>query len=187
MVTPAVAAVPGIMQLESRRETFHRLIEQYEPPLRRLARAYLRKAHDQEDLFQEIALALWQAIPNFRGISSERTWLYRIAHNVAISSSARLRRAVQQENPIRESFDPPSASFGAEHELLDEEKRRLLVDSIRGLPATDRQIILLHLENLSYAEIKEITGLSETAVAARLTRIREKLKSTIRSREGGSP
>jgi DNA-directed RNA polymerase specialized sigma24 family protein len=41
----------------------------------------------RDDLVQEIALAIWKAIPRFRGDSSERTWVYRIAHNVAITSA----------------------------------------------------------------------------------------------------
>jgi DNA-directed RNA polymerase specialized sigma24 family protein len=54
-----------------RSRTFLRLIEQYQPALRRLAGAYMDRENDG-GLFQEIALALWQAIPRFRGESSER-------------------------------------------------------------------------------------------------------------------
>ncbi len=186
MVSEATAESIDVMQSESQRETFLRLMEQYEPPLRRLAAAYLQKPADREDLVQEVALALWQAIPNFRGDASERTWLYRIAHNVAISSSAKLRRTESWEGQVPELFDPPSSRSDAEAETLADERHRLLVEGIRGLPEVDRQIILLHLESLSYSEIKEVTGLSETAVAARLTRIRAKLKEKIRDKEVGT-
>ncbi len=168
-----------------RRETFLRLIGQYEPALRRLAGAYMERPTDREDLFQDIAVALWQSIARFRGESSERTWLYRIAHNVAISSSAKIRRVGRKEESMPIPFDRFSSSPGAEHALLKEERRLLLLDSIRDLPMIDRQIILLHLEGLSYAEIEEVTGLSVSAIATRLTRIREKLKESIRSKEVG--
>lgn len=85
-----------------------------------------------------------------------------------------------------ELFDPPSSRSGAEAEVLADERHRLLIECIRGLQQVDRQIILLHLESLSYSEIKEVTGLSETAIAARLTRIRGKLREEIRSKEVGS-
>src|SRR5271165_3301298 len=191
MVSEATAESTEVMRPESQRETFLRLMEQYEPPLRRLAGAYLQQPADREDLVQEVAIAIWQAIPKFRSESSERTWLYRIAHNVAISSSAKLRRTGSRESQLPELFDPPSVRSDAEAELLAGERHRLLIESIRGLAEVDRQIIVLHLEGLSYAEIKEVMGLSETAIAARLTRIREKLKEQIRSaqaaRHGAKP
>src|SRR5947207_202946 len=68
-----------------RRRTFEVLLRTYLPALRRLARAYAREAAEQEDLLQEIAMGLWTALPHFRGDASERTWLYRVAHNTAIS------------------------------------------------------------------------------------------------------
>jgi len=187
MIAHAVGETVVAVQKSDRHETFVRLIERFESPLRRLAAAYLVQQGYREDLFQEIALAVWQAIPNFRMESSERTWLYRIAHNVAISFSATTHRQGRREEALPEELDHPSPAVGAEQGLLQEEKRRALVDSIRHLAATDRQIILLHLEGLSYAEIEEVSGLSETAIATRLTRIRAKLKEEILRREAGKP
>jgi RNA polymerase sigma factor (sigma-70 family) len=165
---------------ESRqRAMFLRLMAEYEPALRRLAAAYAEAATDRDDLFQEIAVAIWQAAPRFRRESSERTWLYRIAHNVSISAAAKLRRIERKEEAIPEWFDHASTASDAEQALLRAEKRRLLIDCIRDLPAVDRQIILLHLEGLSYAEIEEVSGFSETAVATRLSRVREKIRQEI--------
>ena len=186
MVSVAAAESIEAMRLENQRETFMRLMELYELPLRRLAAAYLQKPADREDLVQEIALAMWRAIPNFRGDASERTWLYRIAHNVAISWSAKLRRTLNREGQAAEPFDSPSPDSNTEADAVTDERRRLMIASIRGLQPADRQIILLHLESLSYSEIKEVTGLSETAIAARLTRIRGKLKEQIKRKEAGA-
>jgi RNA polymerase sigma factor (sigma-70 family) len=61
--------------------------------LQRLAGAYVDAREDREDLVQEIAAALWRALPNYRAESSERTWLYRIAHNVAITATVKQRQA----------------------------------------------------------------------------------------------
>lgn len=187
MIAEAVAETSLVSQESDRNDVFLRLMQQFEPALRRLAATYFDREADRADLFQEIALALWQAIPRFRRESSERTWLYRIAHNVAISSSARTHRRARREEFLSEEFEHPSAAAGAEEGLLLGEKRRALVGSIRLLAATDRQIILLHLEGLSYAEIEEVSGLSETAIATRLSRIRAKLKEEIRKREVGKP
>jgi len=67
-------------------------------------------------------------------------------------------------------------SYDGEQAAIFRERARMLSESIRGLPVTDRQIIQLHLEGLSYAEIQEVTGLSEANVGARLTRIRQRLR-----------
>ena len=61
------------------------LLQRHLPSLRRLAWSYARDVGEVDDLLQEIAMALWTALPRFRGESSERTWVYRIAHNTAIS------------------------------------------------------------------------------------------------------
>ena len=185
MVAEAVAESVVVTRESDRHDVFVRLIGQFEPALRRLAAAYFDRAGNCEDLFQEIALALWLAIPKFRRESSERTWLYRIAHNVAISLAAKTRRRGTREESLPEELEHPSPAADAEEELLREEKRRALVDSIRRLAPTDRQLILLHFEGLSYAEIEEVSGLSETAIATRLSRIRAKLKEEIRTREVG--
>jgi RNA polymerase sigma-70 factor (ECF subfamily) len=167
----------------TRHETFLHLIGQYEAALRRLAAGYVARDADREDLFQEIAVGLWRAIPSYRGEASERTWLYRVAHNIAISSSARLYRRQKREEAMPEAFDHISARLDSEQELLRNEKRRALVEAIRSLPALDRQIVLLHLEDLTYAEIEQISGLSQSAVATRLSRVRERLKEEMQARE----
>lgn len=187
MVGEAVLEAREETQEASYGDAFLRLIGQYEPALRRLSGAYAEQQSDREDLFQEIAVAVWRALPQFRGEASERTWLYRIAHNVAISSTARLRRRSRTEEGMPELFDPPSPARNAEQEVLKAERLRMLQRAIRDLEVTDRQIILLHLEGLSYNEIESVTGHSASAIATRLTRIREKLKERIHGKEADKP
>jgi RNA polymerase sigma-70 factor (ECF subfamily) len=173
------------VQEAARSDVFVRLLEQYEPALRRLVGAYAEQEADREDLFQEIAVGLWQAIPKFRGDASERTWLYRIAHNIAISSSARLRRRSGKEEAMPEEKDYPS-SIDGEQEILRSEKRALLLQAIRSLAAIDRQIVLLHLEGLNYAQIEEISGISQSAIGSRLSRLRDSLRERIQTAGRGS-
>jgi RNA polymerase sigma factor (sigma-70 family) len=69
-----------------RRTADEDLLLRYLPALRRLGWSYARETAEQEDLLQEIALALWTALPQFRGDASKGTWLYRIANNTATSA-----------------------------------------------------------------------------------------------------
>ena len=166
-----------------RRAMFLRLIVEYQPALQRLAGVYASAPQDREDIVQEIAVALWQAIPAFRGEASERTWLYRIAHNTAITVTGKLRRKARSESSLEEEFEPPSGTEPEDQRLIREEKRRWLLRAIRELPLLDRQILALHLEDLSHKEIADVTGMSEGATATRLSRIRTRLASEARQLE----
>jgi RNA polymerase sigma-70 factor (ECF subfamily) len=167
-----------------RRTMFLRLMSEYQAALRRLAAAYARDLTDQEDMVQEIAIALWRAIPQFRGEASERTWLYRIAHNTAITAVTKLRRRGRTESALE---DAPESAVAikdrSDDRLIEQQKRELLMRALRELSAADRQVVALHLENLSHREIQEITGISEGAIATRLSRIRDRLSSKIREME----
>lgn len=74
------------------RTAYEDLLRRYLAALRRLAGSYTSTNEEREDLLQDIAMALWTALPRFRGDASERTWLYRVAHNTAISFVAGNRR-----------------------------------------------------------------------------------------------
>ncbi len=87
--------------------------------MRRLAAVYVNDGRDREDLVQEIAVALWQAIPKFRGEASERTWLYRIAHNTAITASAKLWRRGRRKRHWR-----ICRSCGMGERIRDQERMR---------------------------------------------------------------
>ena len=154
---------------------FSRLIEVYGRALRRLCGAYMRDPADSQDLFQEIAMALWTALPRFRGAASERTWLYRVAHNVAITYSSRQRRRQGTEQPL-----DPTMSHLSTH---DDPRRLALLQSIRQLEPFDRHLVLLYLEGFGAREIEEITGLAANNVAVRLTRLRRKLAAAIEPKE----
>ena len=168
---------------DAARATFLRLLDEFEQPLRRLTAGYASEPADREDLFQEIAVAIWGAIPDFRGESSERTWVYRIAHNTALTwkSKSRRRQAREREDetPDRHSGRHPHP----EEQALSRERRLRLTALLRALPPTDRQIVLLYLEELPTREIAEVAGLSENAVATRLSRIRARLAERIQRQE----
>ncbi|MGA7255110.1 MAG: sigma-70 family RNA polymerase sigma factor [Terracidiphilus sp.] len=176
----------GQALLKDRRQAFLRLMEQYEPALRRLTTGYADAQADREDLFQEIAIDLWQALGNYRGEASERTWLYRIAHNVAISASMRIRNRARKETTLPEGEDFRSPAASSEDAVLGREKHDLLARAIRSQPMLDRQLILLHLEGLNYAQIEEVSGMSQSAIGSRLSRLRDRLRERIQAGGGGS-
>jgi RNA polymerase sigma factor (sigma-70 family) len=154
---------------------FREIVALYAGAIRRLCAAYARDPADREDLFQDILLAIWKALPGFRGDSSERTWLYRVAHNVALTWQSRDRRTRDQRRDLDEArmqaSEPPDA------------RRAVLVDMVARLSPVDRQLVILWLEGLSMPEIEEVSGIRAGTVAVRLTRIRKRLAEMIGSAE----
>jgi RNA polymerase sigma factor (sigma-70 family) len=154
-------------------QRFNALLAQHGASLARLAASYARDPGEREDLLQDIAMAIWLALPRFREESSERTFLFRIAHNRGISYIARRRPLIAD---IDEEMDVQDARPDPATALLNQQEGERLLDAIRCLPVSYRQIVTLTLEDMSYAEIAEVVGISESNVGARLTRARQMLR-----------
>ena len=145
--------------------------------LTRLAASYARTSGDREDLFQDIAVAIWRALPRFRGECSERTFVFRIAHNRGIAHIARRRLPTIESG---EDLELPDARPDPEQSLSDEQQGRRLLDAVFGLPVGYRQVVTLVLEGMSYAEIADVLGIAESNVGARLTRARQMLRARLK-------
>jgi RNA polymerase sigma-70 factor (ECF subfamily) len=151
---------------------FRALTADYGAALQRLARGYEADEGRQQDLVQEIFVALWQALPSFEGRSSLRTWVYRVAHNIAVSHVVKRRRdRLAQAVPLDD--DVLVANAAREAEGRDSVGR--LAALVRALRPADAQVILLYLEGLEHAEIGEVTGLSPENVAVKVHRIKAAL------------
>src|ERR1041385_7566328 len=87
-INESVAAEAASTRAELERK-FDELLSQHGAALTLLAGSYTNSSSDRDDLMQEIAIAIWQALPRFRGECSERTFLFRIAHNRSISFLSR--------------------------------------------------------------------------------------------------
>lgn len=144
--------------------------------LHRVANGFASGA-DRDDLRQELMLALWHAVPAFAGASKPSTFIYRVAHNAALTwrrGTATYRRHVERFG-AEAGGDAEREKSGAESEAL-----ALIYAQIRGLPPLDRSLILLQLDGVSYAAIAEIHGLTENHVGVRLSRIRQKLTDALK-------
>lgn len=144
----------------------------YAPAIERLARGYEADPDLRRDLVQDVHAALWRSFAGFDGRCSERTWVYRVAHNTAVEH-VRARRRWQAERLVE--LDAAGAIANEENvESLVDARRTVsrLAALIRRLKETDRQVLLLYLEDLPSREIAEITGLTPGAVAVRVHRVK---------------
>jgi RNA polymerase sigma-70 factor (ECF subfamily) len=141
----------------------------------KVARAYADDRTDQAELQQEMAVQLWRSLPYFREQCKPSTWLYRLCLNTALTWKRGQRR---RENNLDRAVAPDDLVSTEPRPGWTQEKTELLnalYRAIRELPANERSLVVLSLEGLSYREISEVTGLTETHVGVTLTRARRKL------------
>ena len=151
---------------------FDRVAREYGAALARLALAYERDPDEREDLLQEILLALWRALPTFRGDCSERTFVYRVAHNRALTHR---KRSKVRGGPLEDARDVVDPEVGPAEHAVSSERQEHLLAAVRRLPPQYRQVVMLRLEDLSNAEVAAVLGVNENVVAIRLTRARKRL------------
>ena len=150
-------------------QEFTKVVREHKGTIYTVCYMFSKDEDEVADLFQEILINIWKGLEKFRGDSSMRTWIWRISFNTCVSYEKKKSR--------RGSTIPLSLSINL-FDDSDEETRqiKMLQKRIRQLGPFDRAIVLLWLDDLSYAEIGEIVGISEKNVSVRLVRIREQLK-----------
>ncbi len=173
-------------RLETKYQEF---IKDYGDALGRLARAYESDRETCRDLLQDIHVALWRSLHVFDGRCSARTWVYRVAHNVAASHlvkrNRRRAKALLSLEELDELQDWSAATEVDPTEMLDRDRaRNRLLTLVRTLQPLDRQIILLYLEDTDAASIGEVTGMSQGNVSIKIHRIKQMLAR--RFHEGGN-
>lgn len=157
-----------------KKEAFVTAIQNNEGLIYKIAAVYSNAVEDRNDLVQEIIYQLWKSFDSFKQQSSISTWMYRVAMNVAIYQLKTAKRKVTTV-PLDEQF----SNFHDTENSGFEEKLQLLRQHLNNLNLLDKGIVMLYLDNKSYEEIAQITGISETNVGTKISRIKEKLKKQI--------
>jgi RNA polymerase sigma factor (sigma-70 family) len=165
---------------ESAEARLERLLRDYGGALARMCAAYERDPVERDDLWQEMAFALWRALPGFRGDCSEKTFVYRIARNRALTHRFRHRLATSPLSDAEKLPDPGAATDAAAER---ESERAQLLGTVRRLPEGLKSAVVLRLEGLDDEEIAEVLGITLNNVAVRLTRARDALRRLVQSTE----
>ncbi|MES1189509.1 MAG: RNA polymerase sigma factor [Steroidobacter sp.] len=157
-------------------------VKAYGTSLSRLVRGYERDASRQQDLMQDIHVALWKSLESFDGKCALQTWVYRVAHNVAIRHMTNRKRIRLRELHTLEEMPEPAADHDADLQHTRRESLRQLFELVEKLKPLDRQVILLYLEEQNAMTIADITGLSPENVATKIHRIKQLLRTMFRER-----
>lgn len=158
----------------SSKESFITGIKSNEGIIYKIAALYTNDEHDRNDLAQEIIYQLWKSFDSFKQRSAISTWIYRVAMNVAVhylKTSKRKITTVPLDEQVINIRETDNAVF--------EEKLSQFRQHINNLNLLDKGIVMLYLDDKSYEEIAQVTGLSITNVGTRIMRIKEKLKKQV--------
>jgi len=155
---------------------FEQMEIEFGPMIRRIAASHEADPSLAEELVQDIWLALWRALPSFREQSSLRTFVARIATFRAITHA---RDGARHPRQTAMPEDLPAPEPGPEQHAIARDRQARLVTAMRALPLPLRQVALLTLEGLAPQDIAAVLGITANAVAIRLSRAREALRSQL--------
>lgn len=163
--------------MKNKEEYFKQVYEELKDKIYRLCLGFMGNTHDADDLFQEVLIKIWGNLDSFRKESTINTWVYRITTNTALSSISKINKSKNKHtNLIPENLKTENTQ---ERSLFHEEQVKGLYKAISSLKEIDRIIMSLLLEDLSYKEIADVTGISISNVGVRINRIKKALAKKI--------
>ena len=152
----------------------------------KVARAYTLTSDECQDLAQEILLQAWRSLPNFNGQASPATWFYRVALHTAMNWQRKERPRRSRQQPllavqVLATEDSNSAEQAQQRETVEQ-----LYSAIHQLPKADAALVLLYLDELSYRQIADVLGISESNVGVKLHRAKQALRALMTGESHGT-
>ena len=146
------------------------IIETHKDKIFKTCLGFTGNSEEAKDLVQEVCIHLWQGLEKFRKESTISTWIYRVTVNTCLMYKRKKKVPMVALSSIQE----PKAGVESATDKSAEEVK-LLQQLIAELPEKERIIIILYLENLSYEEIAEVTGISTNYIGVKINRIKKLL------------
>lgn len=154
---------------------FTKIVKENKKTIYTVCYFFSKDTNEVDDLYQEVLINLWHGFERFRGESSVKTWIWRVALNTC--------NTMERKKKTRVPTIPLSIDIDLYNDTDEQSKQiQIMYDRINRLDVFDRAIILLWLENMSYQDIANVVGISLSAVTTRLFRIKEQLKSMSNSK-----
>ena len=141
----------------------------------KVARAYTLTNEECQDLAQEILLQAWRSLPNFECRANVVTWFYRVALHTAMNWQRKDRRRRLRQQPLLEVQDMATQGVDSAEQVLHRDTVEQLYNAIHQLPKADAALVLLYLDELSYREMADVLGISESNVGVKLNRAKKAL------------
>ncbi len=165
---------------EDQKSLFMTWLGEHGSSVMKVARAYTLTSEECQDLAQEILLQAWRSLPNFEGKASAATWFYRVALHTAMNWQRKDKPRRSRQKPLLEvqALAPEGSNSAEQSQQRDTVEQ--LYKAIHQLPKTDAALVLLYLDQLSYREMAEVLGISESNVGVKLNRAKKALSELMK-------
>jgi RNA polymerase sigma-70 factor, ECF subfamily len=160
---------------DDRETTLRRWLAEHRGMLVKISRAYAAVPGDEDDLMQEILLALWRSLPSFRGEAKVSTWIYQVALHVALSRRRADRRR-RDDVPLAHAAEPASDGEAAAQGRL---RWTAVLAALRRVSPIDRAVLVLALDGATQQDIADVFGISANAAGVKLHRARRRLAAIL--------
>lgn len=163
-------------------DAFAALVDEHQRYIYNLALRVVKDENEALDLAQETFVRAWMALPNFKGQSQFRTWLYRIVTNLCYNRLPNLRRSLNDlGDDVMENIPETDSSFdNPAHEFESNETRSYLHQAIERLDENYRLLITMRYQNeLSYEEIASTLNLPLGTVKTGIFRAKAQLRNAL--------
>ena len=158
---------------------FSQILHQHAALLGRVAATYEANFHLRQELLQEISLAVWQALEKFKGESSVKTYVLRVAHNKAITHVAYHAKQPRNDTYCEVETPQPNQQTSTDEQIAQQQQIQAMLNEIRKMPIQTRQVVTMSMEGLSYSQIADACGISCTNAGVILNRARKILMESI--------
>jgi RNA polymerase sigma-70 factor, ECF subfamily len=173
------------LQDEDQKSVFMTWLGEHGSSVMKVARAYTLTSDECQDLAQEILLQAWRSLPNFEHKASPATWFYRVALQTAMNWQRKDRPRRTRQQPLLDvqvlAADGANSAEQAQQRDIVEQ----LYTAIHQLPKADAALVLLYLDELSYREMAEVLGISESNVGVKLNRAKKALSTLMNEKSNG--
>jgi RNA polymerase sigma-70 factor, ECF subfamily len=160
-------------------------LEDHGSSVMKVARAYTLTSDECQDLAQEILLQAWRSLPKFEHKASPATWFYRVALHTAMNWQRKDKPRRARQQPLLEVQVLATEGADSVEQAQQRETVEQLYNAIQQLPKADAALVLLYLDELSYREMAEVLGISESNVGMKLNRAKKALSALMQGNSHG--
>ena len=160
---------------EDQKSLFMNWLGEHGSSVMKVARAYTLTSEECQDLAQEILLQAWRSLPKFEGKASASTWFYRVALHTAMNWHRKDKSRRSRQEPFVEVQALTTEATDSLQQAQHRDTVEQLYKAIHQLPKTDAALVLLYLDELSYREMADVLGISESNVGVKLNRAKKAL------------
>jgi RNA polymerase sigma-70 factor (ECF subfamily) len=170
---------------EDQKSQFMNWLDEHGSSVFKVARAYTLTSEECQDLAQEIMLQAWQSLPKFEGKASAATWFYRVALHTAMNWHRKDKPRRSRQQPLLEVQAVVTEGANSAEQAQQRDTVEQLYQAINQLPKTDAALVLLYLDQMSYREMAEVLGISESNVGVKLNRAKKALGELMKENSHG--